>query len=196
VTRSPHGLALAAIAIACALLVSPARMVHAQEASVPADMQAELLAKLETYDRSFAERAGSTAKVLLVTRSGNGRSEASAADMRAALARLDRIGGLPHQEVAASYPGADALAQRCKSDQIAIVYLTPGLDEEVGAIKTSMTGVSVLTVTAVPANVPRGLVLGFELEAGKPKILLNLPQAKAQGVNFAADVMRLMKVFR
>jgi hypothetical protein len=171
-------------------------MVYAQEASVPADMQAELLAKLETYDRSFAERAGTTARVLIVTRSGNGRSEASAADMKAALARVDRIGGLPHQEISASYQGADALAQRCRSEQIAIVYVTPGLDDEVDAIKTSMTGVSVLTVGAVPVDVPRGIVLGFELEAGKPRILLNLAQAKAQGVNFAADVMRLMKVFR
>src|SRR5689334_4738867 len=35
------------------------------DATVPADLQAELLSKLAPYDRNFAGRAGSQAKVLL-----------------------------------------------------------------------------------------------------------------------------------
>src|SRR4051794_6161566 len=54
----------------------------AQAASVPASLQAELLAKLETYDRAFAKRAGTTARVLIVAKTGSAKSELSANEMR------------------------------------------------------------------------------------------------------------------
>jgi hypothetical protein len=54
----------------------------------------------------------------------------------------------------------------------------------------------VLSLAATPDYVPQGVVLGFELEAGAPKILFNLDQARQQHVDFPSDVLRLMKVYR
>jgi hypothetical protein len=59
-----------------------------------------------------------------------------------------------------------------------------------------LTPVSVLSVGDVPEYVPDGVVLGFDLEAGKPKLLVNLDQARRQNVEFTSDVLRLMKVYR
>jgi hypothetical protein len=168
----------------------------AQVSSVPADIQAELLAKLEGYDRGFADRAGDAARVLLVTKPGSTKSEISAQEMRAALARVERIGGLRHQETIVPYPGAQALAQRIRAEKIAVVYFTPGFDDELDALRAALADDNVLTLAAVSSYVPKGIVLGFELESGKPKILVNLDQAKRQGVNFSPDVLRLMTVFR
>jgi hypothetical protein len=172
-----------------------APLAWAQVAAVPAEIQAELVSKLETYDRGFVARAGSTAKVLIVVRSGNGKSELAAADTRAALAKVERVGGLPHQEVVVAYEGAEALAQRCRSEKAAIVYFTPGFDDELDALRKTLGSLSILTVGA-PEYVQRGVVLGFELESGKTKIVINLEQAKLQGVAFPAEVLRLMKVYR
>ena len=169
---------------------------RAQANLVPADIQAELLAKLETYDRNFAARAGATARVLIVVKPGSKKSELSAEDMKAALSRLERIGGLPHQETLVSYAGAEALAARCRAERAAVVYVTPGLDDEVDAIRAALSAADVLTLSAVAEYVPRGLVLGFELESGKPKIVINLEQARLQHVNFPSDLLRLMKVYR
>jgi hypothetical protein len=179
-----------------AALAWPNRTLLAQANRVPAEIQAELLSKLEGYDRTFAARAGALARVLIVVQSGNTKSELSAAEMKSALAGLDRLGGLPHQETVVPYAGAQALAQRCRAEQIAVLYFTPGFEDEVEPLRVAFSDVNALTLGAVAEYVPKGIVLGFELESGKPKILINLEQARRQGVNFPAEVLRLMKVYR
>jgi hypothetical protein len=178
------------------LALSASGPLLAQSAGVPAGIQAELLSKLEGYDRNFAARAGDTAKTLILVKAGNTRSELSAAEMRSALSRVDRIGGLPHQELVVPFESADALAERCRSDRIAVVYLTPGFDTDIEALRASLSTANVLTLAAVTDYVAQGAVLGFELESGKPKIVINLEQARRQGVNFPPDLVRLMRVYR
>jgi hypothetical protein len=167
-----------------------------QAVSVPSSIQAELLSKLESYDRGFSRRAGKVARILLVTRDGNAKSQLSAEEMQSALSRLERFGGLPHQEVIVAYESAEALAKRCRAEHVAVVYLTPGFASEIPAVRAALTGVPVLSAGAVPADVPDGIVLGFELESGRPKIVINLEQARKQGVDFPAELLRMMKVYR
>jgi hypothetical protein len=173
-----------------------ARPATAERVVVPAELQAELFAKVAAYDRNFAKRAGRTAQVVLVVRPNDAKSKLFAATLRAALTKLDQVGGLPHEETIVAYEGAPALAKVCRSQQVAAVYMAPGLDAEVDVIRSALTGMDVLTVGAAPEHVPRGLVLGFDLVSGKPKILVNLEQARKQNVNFRADVLKLMRVYR
>ncbi len=168
----------------------------AGSSGVPAGLQAELLAKLAAYDRNYEARAGGKAHVLIVTKAGEPRSTLHAAVMKSELGKLERIGGLPHRESTTPYEGAGALVKRCKNESVDIVYLTPGLEEDVADIQKALSGVDVLSVSAIADSVPEGIVLGFELVSGKPKILLNLTQAKRQNVHFKADVLKLMKVYR
>jgi hypothetical protein len=168
----------------------------ADATAVPADIQATLLAKLERYDRNFGARAGDSARVLLVVKAGSTKGGLSADEMKSALARVPNIGGLPHQEILYEYKGADALAARCRADHIAVVYLTPGLDADLRDVRTALSNVDVLSLASSADYVQQGVVLGFELEAGAPKILFNLDQARLQHVDFPADLLRLMKVFR
>jgi hypothetical protein len=184
-----------AISLGLAALCA-ARSGLAQVSSVPAEIQAELLAKLEGYDRGFATRAGDTARILLVVKPGSAKSQLSADEMRSALARIERIGGLPHQETVVPYAGAQGLAERCRTEKIAVVYFTPGFDDDIDALRAALGDDNVLSLGAVSDYVQRGVVLGFELESGKPKILINLDQARRQGVNFSSDVLRLMTVYR
>lgn len=188
-------LLLASVLLAAVALLTP-RPTRAESASVPADLQAELLGKLAAYDRNFASRAGSVALVLIVVRPGNARSTLNGAVMKSELAKIERIGGLAHREVVTPFESAAALAARIRSERAALVYVTPGLEEQAPELRKALTGVDVLSVSAVPSAVPEGIVLGFELASGKPKILHNLTQAKLQNVNFKADVLKLMKVYR
>jgi hypothetical protein len=196
--RTPHRVSLlTAIAFGLALpQMSLASSAHAQSATIPASLQAELLAKLETYDRTFAKRAGSTARVLIVVKPGSAKSELSANEMRAALKRIERIGGLPHQETLVEYAGAAELAQRCRTDHCAIVFVAAELEDAIEALRGALSGMDVLSVGAQPSYIAKGIVLGFELEGGRPRIVINLEQAKRQNVSFSSDVLRLMKVLR
>jgi len=173
-----------------------ARSSLAQATGVPAELQAELLSKLSAYDRNFPARAGKEAIVLIVVKSGSAKSALSGATIKAALSRLDRLGGVPHQEQVIQYESAAALAGACRSKRAAIVYVTPGFEDDIDAIKNALTGVDVLSVSAVPEHVPRGIVLGFEAVSGKSKITINIAQARRQRVDFKADVLKLMKVYR
>lgn len=200
-TRSPRRKAAALSRLWAMSLVIAPLLLHgstsaAGSTGVPAGLQAELLSKLAAYDRNYEARAAGKAHVLIVSKAGEPRSTLHAAVMRSELGKLERIGGLPHRETTMTYEDAGALARRCKSESVDIVYVTPGLEDEVSAIHKALSGLDVLSVSAIPESVPEGIVLGFELVSGKPKILLNLPQARRQNVHFKADVLKLMKVYR
>jgi hypothetical protein len=191
--RRAIGAAILALMLASLLPVSSSA---GQAALVPAELQAELLAKLVRYDRNFEARAGSEVVVLVVVRPKTPESTLAGNIMKSALSRVERIGGRPHREVLADFTGAPALAEKCRKERASVVYLTPGLDAEIPAVASALDGVDILSLAAVPDYVPRGVVLGFELVSGKPKLLLNLPQAKRQRVDFSVDVLKLMKVYR
>lgn len=197
VTRAPWQCWRAAGAVVLGALLSAfdSQPVLAQAVVVPAAIQADVLAKLVRYDRNFAARAGQTVRVVLVTKA-TVPSALSAAAMKSALEQLEVIGGLPHQQTIVQYAGAAALAKLCRDEHAAILYVTPDFETEVEALRAALTGVDVLTVSAVADYVPGGIVLGFELVSGKPKLVLNLSQAKQQNIDFKADVLTLMRVYR
>jgi hypothetical protein len=185
-------LLLALVALLGVLL--PPRTSLGDEA-VPAALQAELIAKVASYDRNLAARAGDRVHVLIIVNAKSDASSSFAKRMVDALGGVDKIGGLPHDESTAPFAGAKALAETCKAKRISIVYLAPGLGDEVASIRAALEGVNVLSVTADPAEVPKGIVLGFDLVSGKPKILVHLAQSKRQEVSFKAELLKLAKVF-
>jgi len=192
---SPWKLAATLLGL-CLWSVDLSPIANAQTAVIPASLQAELLAKLENYDRAFAQRAGTSARVLIVMKPGSSKSELSANEMKSALGRVDKIGGLAHEQSVVPYEGAAALAQRCRSQRIAIVFVAAELEDAAAAIGGALFGGNVLTVGAQPSYVTKGIVLGFELESGRAKIVINLEQARRQNVDFSSDVLRLMRVYR
>jgi hypothetical protein len=52
-----------------------------------------------------------------------------------------------------------------------------------------------LTVAAIPDYVELGVVLGFDVLSGRPKLLVHLGQARRQHVDLRADLLKLARVF-
>lgn len=196
-TRVGRKAARALLLLVVALGVLPAGDARGADdvVAVPEGLQAELLAKVAGYDRSFAGRAGDRAHVIIVAKPGDDNSSRAAARLETALRALPNIGGLPHDEVVVSYAGAAALAPLVRARHAAIVYFTPGFGADLDPIRASLDGVDVLSVSAVADYVPRGIVLGFDLVSGKPKLLVHLGQARRQNVAFKAEVLKMMRVF-
>jgi YfiR/HmsC-like len=172
-------------------LATPAR---AEDLTVPAQIQAQLIAKVAPYDRNLVERAGERVVIAIVDRPSEVDSSRAASQMQGALGELGRIAGLPHDEVIVPWTGARDLAELCTKRRFAIVYLAPGLGAEVGAVAAALEGKSVLTVASVLGYMGRGTVLGFELVSGRTKLVVDLVQAKKQSVSFQAQVLSLMRV--
>jgi hypothetical protein len=178
--------------LACVVLSPRAGL--ADEVAVPVALQAELVAKVASYDRNLAARAGDRVHVLIIVNAKNDASNSFAKHITSALGGVDKIGGLPHDETTAPFGGAKALADTCRAKRIAIVYLAPGLGDEVAGIRTALEGVNVLSVAADAGEVAKGIVLGFDLVSGKPKIVVHLGQAKRQDVSFKAELLKLATV--
>jgi hypothetical protein len=153
------------------------------------------LAKVAEYDKNFAERARDRVHVILLVKPNDAQSTYVTTQMSNALGRIGAIGGLPHDETVVPYAGANELAELCRARHIAIVYVAPGLADEIGAIRKALNGADVLTATGVADYVPAGIVLGFDVVSGRPKLLVHLTQARLQNVALRAEVLKLMKVY-
>jgi hypothetical protein len=188
----PLGLVAALLALAGSLVTTTS--LSADEVQVPEGLQAELLARLLPYDRNFQARAGSSVDVVILVKAGNARSKISAAQLARRLSAFDHIGPLPLKAEILQYESASALAKACGARRTSLVYVAPGFDHEVTEIGSALSSVNVLSAAGVPTYVPSGVVVGFELTSGRPRMLINLAQARRQKVEFRAAVLNLMKV--
>ena len=185
----PSGLALLALAAATA----PAA-VRAEEVPVPVNLQAELLFMIAAHDHNLPARAGAEVKTLILVKAID-ESARAAAQLKATASAKPKVAGLPHSEETMAYTTAAAVADACRSKGIAILYLAPGFTAaEATAIGDALAGGNVLSASASPALVKKGVVLGFDLVSGRAKLLVDLTQAAKQRVSFGAEVLGLMAV--
>jgi hypothetical protein len=168
---------------------------RAELVAVPIELQAELLSKVAGYDRNMAARAGDRLQVLLITNPSDTESTRFATRMQLALQGVSQIAGLPHDERIAPFSDAADLAEQCRSRHIAIIIVSPGLGEEIPALSDALDGVDILSVAAIPNYVEQGMVLGFDVVSGKPKLLVHLTRARRQHVDLRSEVLKLMRVF-
>lgn len=181
------------LALFCALL-APAAGVRADEVVVPVSLQAELLFMIAAHDTNLPARAGGEVRVLIAVKPGEQASRA-AAQFKAAASSRPRIAGLPHREEVVPFEGAASLAETCKARSAAILYLAPGFTvAEATAVGQALEGGNVLSASAEPMLVRKGVVLGFDLVGGRAKLLVDLTQAAKQRVSFSPEVLGLMAV--
>ncbi|MBI5547443.1 MAG: YfiR family protein [Deltaproteobacteria bacterium] len=167
----------------------------AQGSEVPVSVQAELLAKVAAYDRNLGGRAGDQVRTLIVFKPHVPESVRTAERFKDAFASQGPVAGLPHVEEATAWEGPAAFAETCKARRAAIVYLSAGFtDEELVALAQALDGHDLLTASGTAGAAQHGVVLGFDLVSGKPKLVIHLPRASRQHVSLSAAVLQLMTV--
>jgi hypothetical protein len=123
-------------------------------------------------------------------------SRYAATTLRRELEDTREIAGLPVAVELLEYFDPRALRGAVDARRLALLYLTPGFSDRVAAITGSLSGTDLLSVSAVAADVPAGIVLGFDLVSSQPKLWVNLSAAQRQNVTFEPQALKLMKVFR
>ena len=161
------------------------------EISVPVQLQAHLVSKISAFDRNFAARSGGSARILVVENSADDESVDVGSQFASALAGIHKVAGMDAQIDTLLFTSAGALAERCRAQRTSLVFLSTNLEKEMGAIGIALSGVDVLSVGATAEYAARGAVVGFDLDEGKPRIVLNLARAKAQNVSFRAELLKL-----
>jgi hypothetical protein len=168
----------------------------AQSVEVPVRLQVELLSKVAAYDRNFAARAGARVQVIVIVKRGDPESERVGEQISAELSAVDQLGGRPHAHERLHFASAKQLAELCRTRGAAVVYLSTGLTEQIASVAAALEGISVLSVSATAAYVAKRAVLGFDVQAGKPKLVVHLDQARRQKVAFKPELLRLARVIQ
>jgi hypothetical protein len=166
------------------------------ESAVPLSLQARLLARLGPYDRNFKKRAGAIAKVLVVHRKGDDDSAFEQASLVRALRELPNIGGVPLQIDEAEFSDPEILAKRCRSERVSVLYLTRGLEADTPRLTAALANADILTVGTSARHAEVGAVVGFALEQARPRIVINLPRARSQNVDFRAELLSLARLIQ
>jgi uncharacterized protein DUF4154 len=184
----------AVAALMCLALATLVTTLSHADSRVPLSLQVLLLSHLGSYDRNFKARAGSVANVLVVSRKGNSDSAFEQASLAKALADLRDIGGVPVHVAEAEFTDAESLARRCRTERISVVYLTVGLEDDAQHIAAAFVNGNILTVGTSARHAENGTVVGFALEEARPRLVINLAQARTQKVDFRAEVLRLARL--
>jgi hypothetical protein len=167
----------------------------AEAPSAPASVQAQIVTRILPFERGFAGRAGSSIAIVIAERAKDADSASAATQIAKALADIGSIGGKQLRTHTVIYSGAAGLVAESKKRGALVVYLTPGLAGDMPAIATAFVESGVLTVAAIESYVPRGAVLGVEVADGKPRMSINLAQARKQKLDFPSAVLKLARVY-
>jgi len=138
----------------------------AQEMAVPANLQAALFKKIFSFDKTLAAKGNVEVAVI-----GAGADEVVSAFKDAGV----------NAKAAADIGGAS------------VVYVMPGT----ASPKAQSASKGVLSISRVTSYVAEGkLALGLGVEGGKPKIIINMAQLKAEGQELSADLLKIAKVIQ
>lgn len=169
---------------------------RSDEVSVPIALQVELLDRLLWYERSLQKSPDAPVTVLVLVRDGNKESARTAAQLEAQLARVKSLGGRRFSRRTVVFATAEQLQQTVRTQTPYLLYLAQGFEDLVGPIAKALQGTRALTVSAVGTDVGRGAVLSFELSSSKPRIVLDLRRARAQQMDFSAQLLRIARVIQ
>jgi len=185
--------AVAALALGLAVTATGAGA-RADSTIVPLGLQVQLVSKVADYDKTLPGRESGVVRVLVVERAAAPESASAAAHALNALSNIDRIAGLPHEDALVEFSDAAALASVCRARGASILFVTPGLADAYESIAAALVGVPVLSVSATVSGVAKGIVLGFDLVGGKPKLFVSLSATRKQGVRLSPDVLKIATV--
>ena len=136
----------------------------AQDMAVPANLQAALFKKIFAFNKTLAAKGNVEVAVI-----GAGAEEVISAFKQAGV----------NAKVASDIGSAS------------VVYVMPGT----ASPKAQSAAKGVLSISGIPSNAEEGKVaIGIGVEGGKPKIIINMAQLKAEGQELSADLLKIAKV--
>jgi hypothetical protein len=180
---------------AALIIIGYAARAGADDVTVPVSLQMELLLKVASYDKNLKQRAGDRVRVAVVFKQDDADSTRYAGQALKALSEVEDVSGMRVEPLSLIYTDAPGLARYTREGGVAVLYVAPGFgDGDLDAIAQALDGLSVLSAGALPKYTLRGLVLGFDLAGGKPKLWVHLERARRQRVELSSSVLKLMKV--
>jgi ABC-type uncharacterized transport system substrate-binding protein len=159
---------------------------------IPENLQAAIFYKVLAYDYNIQTKAGSAVTIAVVTDTKTATRQAAILEGFNKL-KGQLLNGKSINIAAVKVTGTN-LGEAASAD---IIYLPDGADEKtVDAVIQLATKDKRATLGGSENLATKGCAIGLAVEAGKPKIVINLKAAQTQGMNLSSKVLRLAKVIQ
>ena len=169
---------------------------HAVSSSAPSVVQAQIITRILPYDRAFEQKVKREVVIVLVQRPDDSESASTVQQMQNALKDVGEVRGRTLKVRVVSYSTPAALAASLRTEGAHVAYIAPGLLRDVPQIAQALAGSGILSFAAHEPCVREGIVLGVEIAEGKPRMSINLRQARTQKIEFPAAILKLAKVYQ
>lgn len=166
----------------------------AAEEIAPPATQASVLLKALEFDRSVEAESGDFVIAVMWNRS-NKSSEAWSLDMQKAFegSKTFRQRTIRVTRIEA---GQGELKKSLEAAKASAVYLAPGTESVASEVCAIAKEASLATLGASRDLAKECVAVTVVLEDRKPKIVVNLPRSKEQGMDLGANLLRLAEVIR
>ena len=178
------------------LWLAGAAPVRAGEVGVSEEIQVPILLKLLTYDRTLMSDPPERIEIAVVYARGSGPSLRNRdAVLRSLASHHEKtISGIPFRVHSLAFESAGRLVEDLRREQIHVVYVTAGHEDNFDAIRHATQEVGALSITGAAGFVARGLSVGVEVSNDKPRIQVNLGSLKAERHELKSSVLRLCDI--
>ena len=166
------------------------------EQDVPSELQAAIITRMLGYDRALKGRIGSSLTIGIVVKGGDRAAARMESELQQAFAAQGSVQGLPVSAKGHAYTGAAPFAEWITGQGIDVLYVAPGLDKELEAIRAVCAEHRVASVSPVRAYVKQGLAVGVVARGESPGLLVNLAVAKSTGMDMDPKLLSLSEILR
>ncbi len=169
----------------------------AQEMAVPVSVQFPLFLKILVFDRNLRNRVGDEIVIGVIHQRKFKRSLRVKDEFMDVMKEspIKTVADIPIRLVSIDVDDAD-LENTISKNEIDVLYITPVRTLEMKKFTSLSFAKKITTLTGVPDYVAEGLAVGIGTKGGKPRIIINLPTAKAEGADFSSGLLNLAKVIK
>lgn len=183
--------------VLCALSSGAAGAAELEEANP--DLAAQLHLKILSYDRNLQPRSHGKLMLGILFRPDREESERARGLMQAAFfGRVGRasVQGMTLSVTSIACGDLKTLQKRLQDAGVTLLYLTPGLEDLAGAIHAIAQNLQAPTLSGQRSLIDAGAAIAVITKDDKPGIVVNLPAAKALGMDLDTLLLRLAEVKR
>ncbi len=147
---------------------------------LPVTMQVQLLSKMSTYVKNLS---GTEVKVLVVC--GGAAASRAGQSIATEISQQGKIGSAAATVKVVPFVSTAKFKATVAEEKPQIIYAAPDLEPaSVPGVIEAAAEAKVVTISGTESQVRSGIILGFSQVEARPRVLIHLKQAKAQGVEF------------
>ena len=181
-----------------ALLLLVSYPAGAADKRLPVKVRVAILFKTLTYDLNLKTRCPRGLHIGVVGRLGNESSMSIAKETIAEIKSVagKKVKGLSISVEPVTVAGMEGIKKAVEDREINMLYLSPGLSNLLEPIVKFAKQNKIVLLTGESEHVRKGAAVGAVLRDKKPKILVHVKAASAQGAKFDARLLRLIEIIK